>query len=136
VRHSVDAESFKQRFTPRRKRSTWSLVNVKRFGELKDAGLVAPAGRAAFDAKTDERTGIYSAEQGELELAPAHLARLKANAAAWAFWEKAAKSYRKSATWWVISAKKPETQERRIEQLIEYSARGERVPPFVPASKR
>ena len=132
VRTSLDSESYSQRFTPRRKRSIWSLVNVKRFEELKAEGKVTPSGQAAFDARTAERTGIYSAEQGDLEFEPTQLARLQSNAAAWTFWQKAPKSYRKPATWWVLSAKKPETRERRLAQLVQCSARGVRVPPLLP----
>ena len=65
VRRSLDAESSAQRFTPRRRGSTWSLINVRKFQELDAAGKVFAAGRAAFEARTAERTGIYSAEQGE-----------------------------------------------------------------------
>lgn len=132
VRRSLDGESYEQRFTPRRKRSIWSLVNVRRFEELKAEGRVTPAGQAAFDAKTEDRTGVYSAEQGDITLEPGEIELLRSNAAAWAYWEKAPRSYRKPATWWVVSAKKPETRERRLRQLIECSERGERVPQFVP----
>ena len=132
IGRSIDSAASAQRFTPRRPRSIWSLVNVKRFEELEAAGKMTPAGRAAFEARTPERTGIYSGEQGDIELPAEALVALRANEAAWAFWEKAPKSYRKPATWWVISAKKPETRERRLAQLIEHSAAGERVPPLRP----
>jgi uncharacterized protein YdeI (YjbR/CyaY-like superfamily) len=132
VRRSLDADSSVQRFTPRRRRSTWSLINVRKFRELEAAGQVSAAGRAAFDARTEDRTGIYSSEQAEIELPPEAIALLRASPQAWAFWEKSPKSYRKPATWWLISAKKPETRERRLEQLVEYSERGERVPPLRP----
>ncbi len=136
VGKSIDRESSAQRYTPRRPRSIWSLVNVKRFEDLEAAGKMTPAGRAAFEARSPERTGIYSGEQGEIELPPDAIAAFRANEAAWAFWEKSPKSYRKPATWWVISAKKPETQQRRLEQLIEHSERGERVPPLRPRVAR
>jgi uncharacterized protein YdeI (YjbR/CyaY-like superfamily) len=136
VRTSLGPDAYSQRFTPRRKRSIWSNINVKRFEELEKAGKVAPAGRVAFDAKTEERTGIYSAEQGELELDAGHVSRLEANEAAWKFWQSAPPSYRKPATWWVVSARKPETRERRFAQLLECSANGERVPPLRPLGRQ
>jgi uncharacterized protein YdeI (YjbR/CyaY-like superfamily) len=129
---SIDRDSSAQRYTPRRPRSNWSLINVKRFQELEAAGKMTPAGRAAFEARTPERTGVYSSEQGDLELPPEALSALRANEAAWAFWEKSPKSYRKPATWWVVSAKKPETREKRIAQLVECSEQGQRVPPLRP----
>ena len=136
VRRTIDGESYVQRLTPRRKRSNWSLINVNRFQELVAAGRMTPAGVAAFEARTDERTGVYSFEQGEFQLEPTMLDQLRANEAAWTFWEKAAKSYRKLATWWLISAKKDETKSRRLEELIACSALGERVPPFRPLPRK
>ena len=100
IRRSVDAESYVQRFTPRKKRSTWSEININRFRELQVAGLVRPAGLAAFEARTDGNSGIYSFEQGNIMLEPDQKQALEANTAAWEYWEKASKSYRKSATWW------------------------------------
>ena len=130
IRKSVDADSFTNRFTPRRKGSVWSLVNVRRIGELREEGRVHAAGEAAFAARTDERTGIYSAEQGNVALEPADQARFAANLSALAYWERSPAGYRKQATWWVISAKKPETREKRLEELIACSARGVKIPPL------
>src|SRR5919106_474060 len=62
VRRSLGPDSYSIRFTPRKARSTWSAVNIKRMGELIEAGRVAPAGLAAFEARTDDRSGIYSYE--------------------------------------------------------------------------
>jgi uncharacterized protein YdeI (YjbR/CyaY-like superfamily) len=132
IARSIDAQRSAQRFTPGRKRSIWSHVNINRFRGLVAAGRVAPAGYAAFEARSEDRTGVYSFEQGEIELEPEMLTQLHANPAAREFWERAPKSYRKPATWWVISAKKPETRARRLAQLIEHSANGERVPPLRP----
>ena len=135
VRHSLGPDAYTNRFTPRRKKSIWSRVNVKRVGELEAEGRMTPAGRAAFEARTDGRTGLYSAEQGEIELDAESLAALRASESAWQFWEKAPKSYRRPATWWVISAKRPETREKRLRELIECSERGERVPPLRPSRR-
>jgi uncharacterized protein YdeI (YjbR/CyaY-like superfamily) len=128
IRRSVDAGTTSQRYTPRRPRSIWSLINVRKFETLEAAGRVTPAGRAAFEARTPERTGVYSGEQADLQLAPEYLARLHAEPAAWAHWESAPKSYRKPATWWVISAKRPETRERRFELLLDCCTRGVKIP--------
>jgi uncharacterized protein YdeI (YjbR/CyaY-like superfamily) len=61
VRKSIDARSYMIRFTPRRSGSNWSAVNVKRVAELERRGWMSPAGRAAFAARSDEKT--YSYEQ-------------------------------------------------------------------------
>ena len=128
VRKSVDGERFAQRFSPRTKRSTWSNINVKRFKELEAEGRVVAAGRAAFEARTDERTGTYAGEQGQIELEDAAKRTFRANADAWRYWEKSPPGYRKIATWWVISAKRTETREKRLAELIDCSARGQRIP--------
>ncbi|HLE97658.1 MAG TPA: YdeI/OmpD-associated family protein [Candidatus Thermoplasmatota archaeon] len=127
----LDEASYMQRFTPRSPRSTWSRVNVAKFEALRKAGRVAPAGLAAFEARDPERTGLYSFEQGELELTGDQTKAMKADRRAWAYWRGATPAYRKAATWWIRSAKKEETRERRLAALVACSARGRRVPPFV-----
>lgn len=132
VRKSIDGDSYTIRFTPRKARSTWSAVNIRRFGELVELGLVHPAGQAAFERRTEDRSGIYSYEQrGEAELGPEYERQLRANEAAWAYFQAQPGSYRKAATWWVVSAKKEETRVRRLGQLIEYSAQGNPIPQFI-----
>jgi uncharacterized protein YdeI (YjbR/CyaY-like superfamily) len=136
IRKRVDDTSYMNRFTPRRPTSTWSAVNVKRALELMELGLMAPAGRRAFEARRDNRIGIYSYEQRPQEL-PAKYARpFRANARAWKAWRAMPPSYRKAATWWVISAKRDETRERRLTTLIETTARGERIPALTPPDRR
>jgi uncharacterized protein YdeI (YjbR/CyaY-like superfamily) len=108
-------------------------VNIKRMKELVDEGLVAPAGLAAFERRTDDRTAIYSYEQRRAaKLDPEQERRLRTDERANAFFETQPPSYRRAAIHWVTSAKKPETRERRLAQLIECSAAGEPVPPLRP----
>jgi uncharacterized protein YdeI (YjbR/CyaY-like superfamily) len=133
IRRRIDDISYANRLTPRKPTSNWSAVNVKRFGELKRQGRVRPAGQAAFDRRRNERTGVYSYEQRhQVELDPAFEQRFRGKKRAWSWFQEQAPSYRTTAVYWVMSAKRPETRERRLEQLIEDSARGRRVPPFVP----
>jgi uncharacterized protein YdeI (YjbR/CyaY-like superfamily) len=112
-----------QRFTPRRPGSNWSKVNVEKVSKLKEAGLMRPAGLAAFERRTDARTGVYSFES-ESELSPEFEARLRANAAAVDYFDSRPAWYRRTAVHLVMSAKRQETRERRLEQLIEDSAAG------------
>jgi uncharacterized protein YdeI (YjbR/CyaY-like superfamily) len=131
VRRGIDDTSYSIRFTPRKPRSTWSAVNVKRMKELIEQGLVAPAGLAAFERRSDDRTAIYSYEQRRnAKLEPDQQQRLQANERARAYFESRPPSYRRAAIYWVTSAKKPETRERRLSQLIECSAAGRPVPPL------
>jgi uncharacterized protein YdeI (YjbR/CyaY-like superfamily) len=133
VRRRIDDASYSIRFAPRKARSTWSAVNIKRMKELVDEGLVAPAGMAAFERRADDRSAIYSYEQRKAaELEPDQERRLRADERAFAFFEAQPPSYRRAAIHWVTTAKKPETRERRLAQLIECSAAGEPVPPLRP----
>src|SRR5262245_10771434 len=63
VRHAVDDDRYKIRFTPRKKGSTWSAVNIRMIKELEDAGKMTQAGRAAFAERTDGKSIRYSYEQ-------------------------------------------------------------------------
>jgi uncharacterized protein YdeI (YjbR/CyaY-like superfamily) len=131
VRKGRDADSYTIRFTPRKRRSIWSAVNVKRVEALTREGRMTPAGLAAFEARSDRRTGIYSHEQRDAaSLTPAQERRFKSNRPAWAWFRAQAPSYRKTAIWWVVSAKREDTRERRLGILIADSEAGRRVPPL------
>ena len=133
VRKSVDDSRYTIRFTPRKPGSTWSAINVAKMKELEAAGRMTPAGRAAFERRREDRTAIYSYEQRQLAaFEPADERRFRANRKAWSFWQMQPPSYRKTATHWVTSAKRPETRDRRLAKLIEDSAAGRRVPPLAP----
>jgi uncharacterized protein YdeI (YjbR/CyaY-like superfamily) len=131
VRRRIDDESFSIRFTPRRKRSTWSLVNVRKVAELTAAGRMRPAGLAAFEARRADDTGVYSFERAaDAVLDEAAEARFRAEPAAWEWFQGQAPSYRKAALHWAVSAKREETRERRLTQLIADSAAGLRIGPM------
>ena len=136
VRKRFDDKSYLQRYTRRRKRSIWSAVNVAKVAELRAAGRMRPAGEAAFAARRDDRTAIYSFEQAvDPELEPAETARFRANEAAWRWFSAKSPSFRKQALYWVISAKKPETRERRLATLIQDSAAGRPIRSMVPTRR-
>lgn len=123
VRHSIDAESYRIRFTPRKRGGIWSQVNIKRFGELQAQGLVAAAGLAAFEAGKS-RTFQYSHERGEQAFSGDELAQFQANAAAWENFRAFAPSYRKVAIHRVVSAKGAATRAKRMAILIDACADG------------
>lgn len=124
---SIDETSYRQRFTPRRKGSIWSAVNIARVGELTRLGLMHPAGLAVFEARDPARANQYSFEQGEVQLAEPDEALFRSNEQAWAFFQAQPPSYRKPAIWWVISAKREDTRQRRLGKLIEDSEHGRRL---------
>lgn len=126
VAQRIDEDSRRQRWTPRKSSSVWSAVNIAHVERLTAEGLMRPAGIAAFERRRPERSG-YSYESLNA-LGDDQRARLLAVPAAAAFWAVATASYRKIAENWVVSAKREETRERRLAQLIELSAAGELIP--------
>lgn len=132
VRHHVDGERYTIRFTPRGPRSKWSAINIARAKELTRAGAMHPNGTRAFEQR-DEKAAGYSYEQRRTAQfdAPAERA-FRANRRAWAFFEAQAPSYRRVATWWVVSAKKDDTRRGRLAALIEESAHERRIGPLSP----
>jgi uncharacterized protein YdeI (YjbR/CyaY-like superfamily) len=127
VRKSIDATRYKIRFTPRRRGSIWSAVNIARVAVLEREQRMQPAGRAAFADRRENRSGVYAYEQRPVELPEPYSTLLKQNAAAHAFFTAQPPSYRKLATWWVVSAKKEETRAARVAKLIEVSLAGKRL---------
>jgi uncharacterized protein YdeI (YjbR/CyaY-like superfamily) len=125
----MDELRYRQRFTPRRRNSNWSAVNIAKIGELRAQGRMTPAGEAAFQARREDRTAVYSYERRhEAKFDKEQQAAFRANKAAWAWFGRQSSSYRALATFWVVSAKRPETRAKRLAALIECSAEGQRVP--------
>lgn len=136
VAGSVDDKRWTVRFTPRRPRSIWSAKNRKRVGELMNDGRMAAPGIAAFENRDKSRQESYSFENKDAGLAPEEAKRFRDNAPAWRFFGAMPKSYRKSATWWVVSAKRAETRQRRLAALIEDCAAGRKIKPLRRAAER
>jgi uncharacterized protein YdeI (YjbR/CyaY-like superfamily) len=138
VRKSVDEVSYTIRFSPRRARSIWSDVNIKRVGELMKLRLMRPAGLKAFWRREEARSKVYSYEQRKTaKLGRTYEQRFRAHETAWRFFQAQPPWYRRTATWWVISGKKEETRQKRLAKLIEDSGRERTIPPLTrkPKSK-
>lgn len=131
VRKGIDEVSYANRFTPRKPRSTWSAINIARAKELMRLGRMHPAGLKAFERRTDERSAIYSYEQRKTARFDPEMERsFRGNRKGWTFFQAQAPSYRRTAIWWVISAKREETRQRRLAVLIADSERGRTVGPL------
>jgi uncharacterized protein YdeI (YjbR/CyaY-like superfamily) len=126
----IDEERHRQRFTPRRPRSNWSAVNIAKVADLRAQGRMTPAGEAAFAARRDDPAPFTYERRHEAAFEADQEAAFRANASAWEWFSAQSPSYRTTATFWVVSAKRPETRARRLATLIEYSAQGQRVPPL------
>lgn len=130
VRRKVDELSYTNRFTPRKPKSHWSAVNLKRAEELIRQKRMAPSGLAAYEARNPANTAKASFEQKSVSLPPDLEKHFRAHKQAWAFFSQQAPYYRRTALWWIASAKRTETQLRRLELLIADSAASRRLGMF------
>lgn len=130
IRKSIDETSYMIRFTPRKTKSIWSAVNLKRIGELIEQNLVKPAGLKVFQERDPKKAGLYSHERENQPLDPAFEAQLKANEKAWQFFHKQAPSYQKAVRNWIMSAKQVETRLKRLANLIDESENSQKVGAF------
>jgi len=128
VRRSIDEVSYTIRFTPRKKRSIWSAVNIRRAEELDKRGAMRPAGLRAFAAREENRSGIYAYEQRTEQLPDPYAALFKKDRAAWTFYQTMPPWYRKTTGWWIVGAKKEETRLTRLATLREH-CRAKRILP-------
>ena len=134
IRKSIDADSFKQRVTPRRPTSIWSRVNIDHVARLTREGRMRPTGLAAFEKRN--RTKVYAYEQMFAGLDPKYEGVLKKNRKAWDFFQAQPPGYRRLAGWYVMSAKRDDTRERRLDRLIKDSVAGRRIGMLETASKK
>lgn len=130
IRKRLDEEAYTIRFTPRRKNSNWSRRNIDRYETLHALGRIESAGAAAYACRTEEKSGTYAFEQEAPPLPDEYQARLRTNAAAWADWQSRPPGYQRQVSYWVMSAKRRSTQERRLAALIEDSALGRKIKPL------
>lgn len=129
VRRSIDEHSYSIRFTPRKASSIWSTVNTKKMQELIAEGRAREAGLRAFERRTAEKSDIYAYENRKTAVLDAASEKeFRRNRAAWRFFETCPPWYRRTAIWWIISAKRPETRAKRLAELIGCCAAGESLP--------
>jgi uncharacterized protein YdeI (YjbR/CyaY-like superfamily) len=123
IRRSHGEDAYSNRFTPRRKGSNWSAINIKRVEELTKAGRMQPAGLAAFALRTEARSRVYTYEQKDIpKFEPKFEKLFRANKEAWEFFQTLPPYYRKGETRWVNSAKQEATKLRRLHKVIEACA--------------
>lgn len=127
IRKSVDEMRYAIRFTPRKRGSIWSAINIKRAQELNNKGSMKPAGVAAFNARKENKSGIYSYEQRNAGLDARYDKKLRQNKPAWDFFYAQPRSYRKTVGWWIVSAKQEATRLKRLQKLIDQSEIGKRL---------
>jgi uncharacterized protein YdeI (YjbR/CyaY-like superfamily) len=129
VSRRIDDERYAQRFTPRRKGSVWSKVNVAKVERLTESGRMCPPGLAAYAARSEEKTGIYSFERDEPAELPVEYAE-RFTTGAREYFDAQPPWYRRTATHWIVSAKREETRLKRLATLIDDSEHGRKVRQF------
>jgi uncharacterized protein YdeI (YjbR/CyaY-like superfamily) len=131
VRHRLDDARYTIRFTPRKPDSTWSAVNLKRVRALRKAGRMRPVGLRLFQQRDRKKSGLYSFEQRRrITLPPSLARRFRAHAGAWTYFRSQAPWYQRTASFWVVSAKRETTRLKRLASLIAHSARKRPIPPL------
>ncbi|MGO9087471.1 MAG: YdeI/OmpD-associated family protein [Terriglobales bacterium] len=137
VRRSVDSDAYTIRFTPRKPRSQWSAVNIRRAQKLDDAGRMRPAGRKAFAGARDQPRKYSYEQRRQASFQPEQERQFRANRKAWDYFQSQPPWYRRTATFWVVSAQKAETRQKRLATLIEDSGHGRPIKPLTrPVPKR
>jgi uncharacterized protein YdeI (YjbR/CyaY-like superfamily) len=119
ISRRVDHEVVAQRFTPRRRTSSWSAVNIAKVAELTEAGRMHPAGLAAFEGRDRRKDASYSRERAASSLPPEFEEQLRSDERVWSFWQAQIPSYRRTVTHWVMSAKQEKTRRRRLATLVD-----------------
>jgi uncharacterized protein YdeI (YjbR/CyaY-like superfamily) len=135
VRKSIDETTYKQRFTPRRQKSYWSAVNIRRADELAKLGRMSAPGSKAFEQRASD-SGKYSFESRPKKLPLAYQRQFKANPKAWEFFRAQAPWYQRTCAFWVVSAKQEQTRQRRLAMLISDSEQGRRLGILAPKPKK
>lgn len=130
IRKSLGDEAYVIRFVPRRKGSVWSAINIRIVEELIAEGRMHAAGLLAYENRHAHPRSGYSYGQliGKSEtFSPAFEKPLRADTAAWTFWQKLPPSFKRKVVHWVTSAKREQTRARRLQQLIAACAAGRRI---------
>jgi uncharacterized protein YdeI (YjbR/CyaY-like superfamily) len=130
IRRSINDESYSIRFTPRKTKSTWSAVNIKKVEDLREKGLMKPAGLAAFEKRENSNSKIYSYEKVPAKLSDQFEKKLRANKKAWTFFKSLSPSVRNASIHWIMSAKQEKTKISRLERLIKDSESQNKIKPL------
>ncbi len=127
IRKKIDDEVYTIRFTPRKPKSYWSAVNIKKAESLIESGKMEKSGLIEFEKRDKKKSGSYSFERANVKLKPSFEKKFITNKKAWKFFQSSPSSYKKPAMWWVMSAKQEETRLKRLQQLISDSENGLRI---------
>ena len=128
VRKRIDDYTYSIRFTPRKATSIWSAVNIAKFEQLSEKGLMTAAGALAFSKRSAKKSAVYAYEQEvTAELSQEEVQIFKRDKTAWTFFESCSPSYKKVILHWVTTAKGTKTRSSRFTQLVQACSAGLRL---------
>ena len=136
LRRSIDGESYKIRFTPRRKNSIWSKKNINTINKLLEQKKMMPTGMRAFEHRKDHKSAIYTYEKQNLTLSEEYIEALKTEARIWKYYKNLTPSVKKQSVNWIMSAKQQETRDRRFGIFIESCGARKLIPALEWARKK
>ena len=128
IRKRLDESRYMIRFTPRKPTSTWSVININRVAALQREGRMLPAGLKAFEARRENKSGIYAYEQKLVDMPEPYCGRLQKNKAAWKYFQAQSSAVRRRLIWWIVSAKREETRLKRVRELMAHAAKNRPIP--------
>jgi len=128
LRKTIDDESYKIRFTPRRPNSHWSDKNIRMVEELITEGKMKESGLKKFEMRDEKNLRRASFEQESVKLKEEYEKEIRQNKKAWEFFEELAPGYTRTSIHWVMSAKREDTRRRRLKILIESCEKKEKIP--------
>lgn len=121
VKHTIDEISYRIRFTPRKVKSNWSDVNLKKMEVLIDTGQMHPAGLEIYNKRIVNNSNQYSYENKPEKLSPELEAVFLKEVDAWTFFNEQSNTYKKTIFYWIMSAKQDQTKYSRLAKVIEQS---------------
>lgn len=113
---TIDDEKYMQRYSPRTSKSAWSVINVERAEKMIEQGKMTECGLKIFQEGIKSKKRIPSSKKFSV---PSYLARaLSENKKAWSNFQNFAPSAKLAYVYWVTTAKKAETRQKRIEETV------------------
>ena len=125
----IDDEKYARKFNPRKLGSFWSATNKRRMEKLISEGRMTPIGLEKYDPQAQESSSEVGQKIKRAEIPiPAEIKQaVEANQRAWENFQRLAPSYQRQYMSWVMSARKAETQQKRLAEVITLLEQGKKL---------
>jgi uncharacterized protein YdeI (YjbR/CyaY-like superfamily) len=122
TRKTLDHETFIQFFCKRKPKSVWSKINKAKVQRLIDEGLMMQAGYDSVERAQKNGSWAMLDHVEELTVPEDLETVFNTNPGSKDFFSGLSKSARKSILQWLVLAKRPETRQKRINEIAELAA--------------